>query len=72
MDKHTVTYKAFDLDDKPVIKTFDSYDEAADWINDEIDHRVQYTVDHSPYLITEEERQQIEEHETSLVFITPC
>ena len=64
-----VTYKIDNLDPKPTIKNFDVWYELEDWINEEVQHRVQWAVDHSPYSISEEERTQIEEQEFSLVNI---
>lgn len=64
-----VTYASDYMDTNPTIKTFDVWYELEDWINEEVQHRVQWTVDHSPYSISEEERSQIEEVEYSLVNI---
>tara|TARA_R110002124_G_scaffold174192_1_gene341768 strand:+ start:376 stop:660 length:285 start_codon:yes stop_codon:yes gene_type:complete len=62
-----VTYAIDSLDPNPTIKYFDSYDEAENWLQEEVLHRVQWTVEHSPYSISEEELSQIEELEYSLV-----
>ena len=62
-----VTYAIDSLDTNPTIKYFDSYDEAENWLQEEVLHRVQWTVEHSPYSISEEELSQIEELEYSLV-----
>ena len=62
-----VTYSIDSLDPSPTIKYFDSYDEAENWLQEEVLHRVQWTVDHSPYSISEEELSQIQELEYSLV-----
>jgi len=64
-----VTYAIDSLDPSPTIKIFDLWNELEDWINEEVQERVQWTVDHSPYSISEEERKQIEELEFSLVNI---
>ena len=64
---YKVTYASFPLDEKPVIKTFESEYEAQEWLNDEVQHRIDYTVQHSPYTISEKEYQEIEEYEYSLV-----
>ena len=66
---YKVTYASFPLDEKPVIKTFESEYEAEEWLNDEIQHRIDYTVQHSPYTISEKEYQEIQEYEYSLVRI---
>ena len=64
-----VTYASDSLDPNPTTKIFDLWNELEDWINEEVQHRVQWTVDHSPYSISEEERSQIEEVEFTLVNI---
>ena len=66
---YKVTYAIDSLDTKPVIKIFESEYEAEEWLNDELQHRIDYTVQHSPYTISEEEYQEIEEYEYSLVRI---
>ena len=66
---YKVTYAIDSLDTKPVIKTFESEYEAEEWLNDEVQHRIDYTVQHSPYTISEEEYQEIEENEYQLVRI---
>ena len=66
---YKVTYAIDSLDTKPVIKIFESEYEAEEWLNDEVQHRIDYTVQHSPYTISEEEYYQIEQNEYSLVRI---
>ena len=66
---YKVTYAIDSLDTKPVIKIFESEYEAEEWLNDKLQHRIDYTVQHSPYTISEEEYQEIEEYEYSLVRI---
>ena len=66
---YKVTYAIDSLDTKPVIKIFESEYEAEEWLNDEVQHRIDYTVQHSPYTISEKEYQEIEEYEYSLVRI---
>ena len=66
---YKVTYAIDSLDTKPVIKIFESEYEAEEWLNDELQHRIDYTVQHSPYTISEEEYQEIEENEYTLVRI---
>jgi hypothetical protein len=55
------------LDTDPTIKIFDFFDEAQDFITEEVSLRVQWFVDHSPYMISEEEREHQEEIEYTLV-----
>ena len=66
---YKVTYAIDSLDSNPTIKFFDSEYEAEEWLNDEVQHRIDYTVQHSPYTMSEEEYKEIEEYEYSLVRI---
>ena len=66
---YKVTYPIDTLDTKPVIKTFETEYEAEEWLNDEVQHRIDYTVQHSPFTISEDEYKEIEEYEYSLVRI---
>jgi len=67
--KYKVTYAIDSLDTKPVIKTFDEEYEALEWLENEVQERIDYTVQHSQYTISEEEYKEIEENEYSLVRI---
>ena len=66
---YKVTYAIDSLDTNPVIKTFDEHYEMEEWIFDEVQRRMDYVVQHSPYTISEEEYREIEENEYSLVRI---
>ena len=66
---YKVTYATDYLDPKPVIKFFDEHYEMEEWIFDEVQRRMDYVVQHSPYTISEEEYREIEEYEYSLVRI---
>tara|TARA_A100001201_G_scaffold635_1_gene1715 strand:+ start:2016 stop:2237 length:222 start_codon:yes stop_codon:yes gene_type:complete len=66
---YKVTYSIDHLDNNPTIKIFDEWYEMQDWISEEVNNRVQWTVDHSPYSISEEELEQLEEQEYSLITI---
>ena len=66
---YKVTYAIDSLDTNPIIKFFESEYEAEEWLNDEVQHRIDYTVQHSPYTISEDEYKEIEEYEYSLVKI---
>ena len=66
---YKVTYPVNHLDNNPTIKIFDEWYEMQDWISEEVNNRVQWTVDHSPYSISEEELEQLEEEEYSLINI---
>tara|TARA_R100000734_G_scaffold1575_1_gene1612 strand:+ start:17 stop:232 length:216 start_codon:yes stop_codon:yes gene_type:complete len=67
--KYKVTYAIDSLDTNPVIKIFESEYEALEFMNDEIQRRISYTVEHSPFSISEKEYQEIEENEHTLVRI---
>ena len=64
---YKVTYAIDSLDTNPVIKTFEHEYEAEEWLHNEVQERMDYTVEHSPYTISEKEYQEIEEYEYSLV-----
>ena len=66
---YKVTYAIDSLDTNPTIKTFDEEYEALEWLENEVQERMDYTVQHSPYTISEKEYQEIEENEYSLVRI---
>ena len=66
---YKVTYASFPLDEKPVIKTFKQEYEALEWLENEVQERIDYVVQHSPYTISEKEFQEIEENEYQLVRI---
>ena len=66
---YKVTYASFPLDEKPVIKTFESEYEAEEWLHNEVSERIDYIVQHSQYTISEEEYYEIEQNEYSLVRI---
>ena len=66
---YKVTYASFPLDEKPVIKIFDEHYEMEEWVFDEVQRRMDYIVQHSPYTISEEEYREIEESEYSLIRI---
>ena len=67
--KYKVTYAIDSLDTKPVVKLFDEEYEALEWMNDEIQRRIEYVVEHSQFSISEKEYQEIEENEHTLVRI---
>lgn len=67
---YVVTQYADSLDTNPERFEFDTWDEAEDWYHEEIERRVQWVVDHSPYPISETEREHIEENERQLVRIS--
>jgi len=66
---YKVTYAIDSLDTNPVIKTFDEHYEMEEWLHNEVQERISWTVEHSPYTISEKEYKEIEEYEYSLVRI---
>ena len=67
--KYKVTYAIDYLDSNPTTKIFDFHHEMEYWISEEVNNRVQWTVEHSPYSISENELQGIEQEEYSLITI---
>ena len=66
---YKVIYPVDSLDTNPTIKIFNEEYEALEWVENEVQERIDYTVQHSPYSISEEEYKEIEEYEYSLVRI---
>ena len=64
-----ITYAIDSLDPNPTVKIFDEEYEALEWLNDEVQRRIDYVVQHSPYTISEKEYLMIEENEYTLVRI---
>tara|TARA_R100000655_G_scaffold52081_1_gene89879 strand:- start:1511 stop:1768 length:258 start_codon:yes stop_codon:yes gene_type:complete len=67
--KYKVTYAVDYLDSNPTIEYFDEWYDMQDYVQDEIQRRIDYTVQHSPFTISEEEYKEIEEYENSLIKI---
>ena len=67
--KYKVTYALDSLDTQPVVKLFDNEFDAIEWMNDEIQRRIEYVVEHSQFSISEKEYKEIEENEHTLVRI---
>ena len=67
--KYKVTYFLDSLDTQPVVKLFNNEFDAIEWMNDEIQRRIEYVVEHSQFSISEKEYQEIEENEHTLVRI---
>lgn len=63
---YRVTYAIDSLDPQPMVKTFDFEHEAIDWLNDERACRVDLTIMHSPYFVSETDRLALEETEAAL------
>jgi len=67
--KLKVTYAIDTLDPNPTIKYFDRFHEVEDYLTEEVERRVQWAVNHSQTSISEEERQELQEIEYSLITI---
>lgn len=65
----TVTYAIDTMDPNPTVETFDTMSEAQDWVADEMQRRIDWTVSHSPYPISDEELDEMRESEFALVRI---
>ena len=71
LDSVAVVTAAVDsLDPSPDVIAFADVSDAADWVSDEVERRVQYHVDHSPYAVTEADREAMTEAEAVLFTIT--
>lgn len=64
-----VTYAIDTLDNNPVVEIFDTMSEAQDWVADEMQRRIDWTVSHSPYPISDDELEEMQETELQLVRI---
>ena len=68
--KYKVTYPHDEMDYKnPTVKYFAFHHEMEDWVHEEVQRRVDFTVQHSFDTVSEEELKQIEEYEYYLVKI---
>jgi len=65
-----VTASVDTLDPSPDVIAFADVSEAEDWVSDEVERRVQYQVDHSPYSVSEADRGAMTEAEFALFTIT--
>ena len=66
---YKVTYACDYLDPNPTVKTFDDFDEMQDWLTEEVQSRLDFYVQHSPYTVSEDDLKSQEEIEYSLVKI---
>ena len=64
-----VYYSIDSLDTNPAIYTFDDRDMMDDFIYEEINRRVQFIVDHSPYALSEKDIEGIRANEKLLIKI---
>lgn len=66
---YKVTYAIDSLDPNPTVETFETECEAIDWLHEELERRVAFVVEHTPYAIDEETYESIREIEYSLARI---
>lgn len=67
--KFKVTYKIDHLDTKPSVDYFDCFYEMQEFVSSEKARRIQFTVDHSPYLLTESDLSDLNASENDLITI---
>lgn len=71
LDRVAVVVASVDaMDPKPDVIAFDTVYDAQDWVNKEIERRVQHDVDHSPYTVTDDDREAMTEIESTLFTLT--
>jgi len=71
-DWHVVLEYSDTCDTKPESTLYETEHEATDAMFESIEQRVQYVVDHSQYMVSETERDAIEETESELVKMEPA
>jgi len=71
-DWHVVLEYSDTCDTKPESTLYETEHEATDAMLEVIEQRVQYVVDHSQYMVSETERDAIEETESELVKMEPA
>lgn len=70
LSTYKVVYARDYLDTNPTIKEFEFEYEAHDWIHEEVDRRISFIMEHNPLPLSEEEVNQLEEIEYTLINIT--
>ena len=66
---YKVTYASDYLDPNPIIKTFDSHYDMEEWVHDEVQRRIEFQIEHSPFSISEEDLKDMEDIEYALIRI---
>ena len=67
--KYQVTYARDSLDTNPTIKEFDCHYEMEEWISESVMSTIDHIVQHSQYVISDSELDEIMETEYSLIRI---
>lgn len=64
--KYRVTIAVNSLDPNPEVLEFEDFYEAEDYIHNSVNRSVQWHIDHSPYIISEKEYNELLEQEIAL------
>ncbi len=64
--KYRVTIAVDSLDPNPEVTEFEDFYEAEDFIHDSVNQSVQWLMSHTPYIIEEEEYEELLEQEMAL------
>ena len=67
--KYKVTYKIDSLDTNPSVEMFNDKNEMFDYIHQEVERRINWSVEHSPYSLSDKDIKDLEAVEYSLVRI---
>ena len=67
--EYEVTYPVDWLDTNPTKKRFKTITEVEDWISEELGRRVEHTVAHSQYTLSEEDLEALQETENAMIQI---
>ena len=67
--EYEVSYPVDWLDPNPTKKRFKTISEVEDWISEELGRRVDHTVAHSPYTLSEKDLEALEETENAMIKI---
>ena len=65
--KYKITAAVDNLDPSPLEIIVDDFYEVQDWVAEEIDKRIKFFVDHSPYMLTEVDLDEQRELEMALI-----
>tara|TARA_R100001510_G_scaffold15917_1_gene13317 strand:+ start:177 stop:413 length:237 start_codon:yes stop_codon:yes gene_type:complete len=66
----TVSYSIDYMDTNPIKQSFETLDQAHEWVHDEVSRRVAHIVEHSVYQLSETDVQDLEATEYSLISIS--
>ena len=66
---YKVIYPVDSLDTNPTIKIFNEEYEALEWVENEVQRRIDFIVQHSDFCLNDKKYKEIEEYEYSLVQI---